>query len=239
MATTLSQPQLLRCRPSPLTSTHDDVALTNGDFEVNVKNTFLELSELPSKESCMGMKSAPASMHRQGAVQFSLAEAVQGQNSDLGTCKHVGIEQLSPTTASTPPSTPSGESFWPPTPSGTPHMRIPISLVEMMGAEECETGSVSLTTVNSEWWHWANATHSDAFGSCGTVVWMPWSNAVHSDLGSGAWTCGPDPAQIFACSTNVPVPKFAPPSAPAPGSASPEETPIFPPLEEPSPSWVQ
>lgn len=143
-----------RCRPAPL---GDEV-----EFEVVVKNTFLEVSDGTARLetspsawcstrhmlSC-GLSTAPASLT--GGVRHSLSEAAasasaparRAERSSARTGKAVPREPAAQSdgeeTETTAPSTPSQESIclWPATPA-TPTAPVQISLAELTEAEAWE-----------------------------------------------------------------------------------------------------
>lgn len=260
-----------RSRPVPLTATEEEEELARASgisegnsFEVVVKNTFIQVSA-GTQHGCehgtgdyaltAGLRTAPASLHRAGAMQLSLTAAGRTPRSravepslggDVGTESPV----TSTTAASTPP-TPAQVCLWPPTPA-SPRERVPLSLVDLTDFSEPPVAGLPPTNLGFQQGSGMPPPH-EAQGPMGYSefyamppppmespkfppgILLPVAcPALHSGPPANAAEFGRSP--VVACVANAPVPRFAPPTSPAPEPLAHEESAAFhvPPLSAPS-----
>eukprot|EP00408_Alexandrium_pacificum_P048979 CAMPEP_0171265150 /NCGR_PEP_ID=MMETSP0790-20130122/57973_1 /TAXON_ID=2925 /ORGANISM="Alexandrium catenella, Strain OF101" /LENGTH=156 /DNA_ID=CAMNT_0011733803 /DNA_START=46 /DNA_END=513 /DNA_ORIENTATION=+ len=135
-----------RCRPVPLVSEEDQLAPDAdggvGGFDVIVKNTFLEVSDVADGATeraapavAAGLRTAPASLHRAGVMQHSLAAAAQTPRRKTDSREIAEADSASTQTPGSTPPTPSQVAcLWPPTPH-SPTAPVRLSLVDLTGFE--------------------------------------------------------------------------------------------------------
>mmetsp|Transcript_124506 Transcript_124506/g.346606 ORF Transcript_124506/g.346606 Transcript_124506/m.346606 type:complete len:255 (+) Transcript_124506:101-865(+) len=235
-----------RCRPVPLESEEDPVA------PWVVKNTFIEVSNVevstpqpdaPGPEAA-GLRTAPASLHRPGTMQVSLAAAARTPRS-TEACPEFREAELessltSTTAGSTPPTpaqTPSQACLWPPTP-GSPRAPVVLSLVELTSfdlggpaqpfpvagpsSQACSFPASGLSPPPLQ--------GPPGFVELSVVPPPPLESpklppdVLLPALGQPAGLLPTDGGSpVVACVANARAPRFAPPSAPAPEPLTGEE----------------
>lgn len=245
----------------PLSTPEEETSALDGEnFEVVVKNTFIQVSEdAPDRN---GLSTAPASLHRAGVMQRSLL-AAEGSTRTPADSDHKESEDAlrgisespltgtSTTAASTPPTpsqsdlvpaTPAHDAgdvcLWPPTPASPRRTRVSLSLVDL--TEEPAPAAAGAGTPSIYNFNGAGGmpppTEAPARFAPGPALLPPppmeppkLPPGVGSEglqvsdggLAFGPPLCGPPPLgknnePIMACFANAPVPRYAPPSSPAP-----------------------
>lgn len=222
----------LAMRPRPAALTEQVAA----GHVITVKNTFLEVSRASPERrtsSNVCLKTAPASLHTQGALLRSLLSAVD----DADWCEGCDKDGTStPTTADlapedTEPSTPSSEppaGVWPPTPCSPKRQKITISLESgldtdaFFGAPEHWMAHVPEWADEAAHWvgDWAGEQHGHTAMplDCSSYEAVPAPPSYPPDFFPQQPASEPAPplsepagSAIFPCVLNAPAPKCAPP----------------------------
>ena len=147
-------------QPCPLSTPEEDEpsALDGENFEVVVKNTFIQVSEdAPvATDTISGLSTAPASLHRAGVMQRSLLaadgstcttadsegkereekqDAPRGVAESPATSSSTTAASTTPTPSQSVPATPAQDAgdvcLWPPTPASPRRTRVSLSLVDL------------------------------------------------------------------------------------------------------------
>lgn len=236
-----------RCRPVPLINEEDRLSSdtdTTGSYEVVVKNTFLEVGGAPELDAtdllAAGLSTAPASLHRAGAMKVSLAVAAQTPRMrEAGLDLNEADSASTQTPGSTPP-TPSQVCLWPPTPA-SPTVPVRLSLVDLTAFEPCggmapaggsTSPGLSPPVQGPPGFAEPSAVPPPPMGSpkLPPDVLLPDATAA-AHAGPG----GADGSPFVACVVNARAPLFAPPSGPAPEPEAEQQPAEFdvPPLKAP------